>query len=345
MELVGVKCYADKKEGVDAARLGSVSTGETGVKATRNSDTLLRLPADCVIFAPFDPLTDPTIPGSPSSAWVPDLLAILRSGKNVIATILSISHWRHLAHGEAFRDSVNSACREGKSTLFVTGLDPGFASDAIAFGLSSIVGEITQINTWEILDYGSYPGIPALKALGFGARPQDLSGAGLDTIRVAWGGCPHVLADAFGVTLDGIRVEAEVSLAKETFAAVCGLVVNEGTIEALKFKVIGTVSGRDCFIVNHITRVGQAAAPHWRKIGQDGGYGIEIDGFPPFKGEFPFGWPGGTGASWSDAMAMTAARCVNSIEPVVQASPGYKTFMDLAPLGGRYALRVTGGIE
>jgi hypothetical protein len=48
--------------------------------------------------------------------------------------------------------------------------------------------------------------------------------------------------------------------------------------------------------------------------------------------------PGSEGNSFTDAMAMTAARCVNSVEAVVQASPGFKTFLDLPPLTGKYTM-------
>jgi hypothetical protein len=73
-------------------------------------------------------------------------------------------------------------------------------------------------------------------------------------------------------------------------------------------------------------------------VGAKGGYRIEIDAFPPFVGEFPMALPGGTGDSFDDALVMTAARTVNAIQTVVQAGPGYKTFLDLPPLTGRNAL-------
>ena len=338
LELVAVKCHSPDKVGKDAAELANLKRAPTGIKATDDEAAILATQADCVIYAPFDPLGDPTIPGNPSSAWVPAMLRLLSSGKNVIATMITIAHWRHLKNGEAFHDEINAACLKGKSSFFVTGIDPGFTPDAAAFALSALVGEISQINTWEILDYGSYPGLALMTAMGFGLEPEKLSASGMENIRIGWGGCPHLLADAFGVTLDGVRVEGDFSLAKETYTCASGYEIRKGTIEGMKFRVIGSVAGQDRFIVNHVTRMGQQAAPHWRRIGQDGGYGIEVEGFPPFRGEFPFGWPGGTGASWSDAMVMTSARCVNSIEPVVLATPGYKTFLDLAPLGARYAL-------
>ena len=52
------------------------------------------------------------------------------------------------------------------------------------------------------------------------------------------------------------------------------------------------------------------------------------------------GLPGGAGGSFADAMAMTAARCVNSVEAVVQATPGFKTFLDLPPLTGKYTMHL-----
>jgi 4-hydroxy-tetrahydrodipicolinate reductase len=109
----------------------------------------------------------------------------------------------------------------------------------------------------------------------------------------------------------------------------------------LRFSVSGIVAGSPMLVVNHVTRIGPEMGPSWPTIGSDGGYRVEIDSFPPFKGEFPMGLPGGTGSTFADAMAMTAGRCVNCVEPVVNAKPGYRTFLDLGPLGGRHALQLS----
>ncbi|MET0660311.1 MAG: hypothetical protein ABW110_19375 [Steroidobacteraceae bacterium] len=339
LQLVGVKCHNASKEGMDAAQLANGSHPSTGVKATRDRRAILELQADAVIFVPFDPLTDPSVEGSPSSAWVPDLLDLLRSGKNVITSILSIAHWRQLKNGAALHRAVEEAGRQGNASLYVTGIDPGFVPDAIAYAASGIVSEITRIDTWEILDYGSYEVLPALRMLGFGSRPQEMGAGGLDTLRTCWGGCPHVLADAFGVTIDDVRVHVDVALAKRDFVSQSGLEVAEGTIEAIKFRVAGVRANEELFAVNHVTRIGPQSGPDFRRIGDEGGYSIDIGGFPPMKADFPFGLPGGTGRGWSDAMVMTSSRLVNSVESVVQAEPGWRLFMDLKRLGGRFALR------
>lgn len=338
LQLVGVKCHNESKEGMDAADLANGSHPQTGVKATRDRKAILATPADAVIFVPFDELTDPSVEGTPSSAWVPDLLDLLRSGKNVITSILSIAHWRHLRNGEALHRAVEEAGRHGNASLFVTGIDPGFVPDALAYVASGIVSEITRINTWEILDYGSYEILPALRMLGFGSKPQDLPASGIDTLRTCWGGCPHVLADAFGVTLDDVKVSVDVALAKQAFVSQSGLEIGQGTIEAIKFRIAGVRGGKELFAVNHVTRMGPQAGPDFYRIGEEGGYSIQVDGFPPMKADFPFGLPGGTGRGWSDAMVMTSSRLVNSIESVVNAASGWRLFIDLTRLGGRFAL-------
>lgn len=337
LQLVGVRCYSEDKVGQDAGEL--IGRAPAGVKLTTDRDALLALDADCVVFMPQDVLSDPSVPDSPSAGWVDDLEAILASGKNVITSVCTATHWRHLANGEAFRDRLEAACAAGGgTTVHFSGFDPGFTTDALAFTLASVVGGITQIRTWEIIDVSTYPAVTTLQQLGFGARPQDIPPEGLGAISVGWGGALHVLADALGVVIDDTVLEADFYLAPTSFTTPAGLPVGEGTIGALSWKLTGLVEGNPKFVINHITRATADMAPEWESIGTDGGYRVEIDGFPPFRGDFPMGLPGGTGSSFSDAMAMTAARCVNSIEPVVNAPAGYQTFLALTPLGGRYAL-------
>lgn len=339
LELVGVKCHSDAKVGKDAAELADGRFEATGIKATRDRDEIRALEADVVIFVPFDPLTDPSVPGSPSSAWVPDLMDVLRSGKNVVTSILSIAHWRHLKNGGELHESIDAAAIEGNASLFVTGVDPGFIPDALPYSMSGVVSEITEINTWEVLDYGSYEVLPAMQMLGFGSSPDAVSAFLQQTLHTCWGGCPYVLADTFGVTLDGVKVSVDFALARHSYVSDSGLKVDKGTIEAMMFRIAGVRGDRDLFSLNHVTRMGQQSGPAYPRIGADGGYGIDIKGFPPVKADFPLGLPGGTGKAWSDAMVMTSSRLVNSIESVVQARPGWRLFGDLARLGGRFSLR------
>lgn len=335
LNLVGVKCYTAEKEGQDAGELAGGSP--IGVKATRDMHALLKLKADCVIFMPRDALVDPSIPGGPSEAWLNELVAILESGHNVVTSIASGTHYRHLQDGIGFKRRLDQACAKGRSSVLFTGFDPGF-SDILAYTMSGPVGGINAIRTWEICDYATYPITTTLTQMGYGVRPESLPVGAMGVVRATWGGVPYLLAEALGVEIEDLEIDADMFLSPRTFTAPGGLLVEEGTVAALRFSVTGIVEGKRMLSVNHVTRIGQDMAPDWPTIGRDGGYRVEVDAFPPFTGDFPMGLPGGTGSTFKDAMAMTAGRCVNCVEAVVQAAPGYRSVLDLPIIGGRYAV-------
>jgi hypothetical protein len=337
LELVGLKCYTEAKVGIDAGTL--IGRAPAGVTATLDPAELLAVDADCVVYMPRDDLFDPTVPGSSSRVWVEDVLPILASGKNVVSSIASGMHYRQLAHGEALRDELNKACAEGGSSIFFTGIDPGFVSDCLAITMSSAVGEIGQIRTWEVIDYATYPVPSTMDALGFGRHPEDLSATTAESLRASWGCAPWLIADALGIGLSEVVLDADVYLSPHSFVAPGGTKVDEGTIGALRWSLTGLVDDEPRVSVNHINRMGAEMAPDWPTIGDKGGYRVEIDSSPPFRGDFPLGLPGGTGTSLDDAVVMTAARCVNAISQVVEARPGYLTLNDLHTLGGRHSLR------
>jgi 2,4-diaminopentanoate dehydrogenase len=339
LELVGVRCYTDRKVGRDAGELAG--RDPIGVAATTDSAALLALDADCVLFMPGDGLLDPTAPGSPSRTWVDEVLPILRSGKNVVSSLAAGMHWAHLADGEALRDELDGACAEGNASIFFTGIDPGFITDCLAITMTTVVGRISQVRTFELIDYGPYPGLAQMDALGFGRRPDDVDSATFTTVAPTWACALYQLADATGVELSRTSLDADFYISPDRSTAPSGMVVEAGTIGALRWTLTGFVGDQPRFVINHINRMGAGMAPDWPKMdGYEGGYRIEIDGFPPYRGDFPLGLPGGTGTALKDAVAMTAARCVNYIEAVVTTSPGYKTTIDLPTVGARYGLQL-----
>jgi 2,4-diaminopentanoate dehydrogenase len=134
-----------------------------------------------------------------------------------------------------------------------------------------------------------------------------------------------------------VSVETDVFLAPERFT-IGDRVVEEGTIAAMIFRILGRINGQDRIVLQHVNRLRADMAPDWPNVEPAGGYRIEIEGTNPLRADFQLGLPGSEGSSFADAMAMTAARCVNSVEAVIQASPGFKTFLDLPPLTGKYTM-------
>src|SRR5581483_111156 len=127
LELVGLLVTSESKDGRDAGELCGGPT--VGLVATRDVEAILALDADCVSYAATDV--------GRVDAVIDDLCAILSSGKNVVNNSIT-----RLVHPAGFDpETVNrlqTACEQGGSTLFTTGIHPGVVSDAMLFALTSL---------------------------------------------------------------------------------------------------------------------------------------------------------------------------------------------------------------
>ena len=336
LELVGLKCFNADKHGKDAGEISGLAP--VGVKATMSTQEILALDADCVIYTPgaYD-MQNPSVPGSNTYQMLQTLLLLLESGKNVCSTVCPFIDTGYYEGGDSVRAQIEASCAKGKTTFFATGFEPGFMGDVLPLTLASTCGEVTKFTATEALDYSAYTAFDTLKQMGFGCRPEELSAHGLEGIRLTWGSVPYMAARGLGVSIDEVKVEVDVYLSPERFVIGRG-VIEEDTIAAMLFRVIGVVGGKQKIVLQHINRLRDDMAPDWPRIEPAGGYRIEIEGTNPLTADFQIGLPGGEGTSFVEAMAMTAARCVNSVEPVVRASPGFKNFFDLPPLTGKYAM-------
>lgn len=329
LELVGLKCFSDSKVGLTASEICGCSG--SSVVATNDLDSVLSIDADCVLYMPRDPITDPTLP-TDGSGWVPELLSILASGKNVVSPIQSAMHWRHLDRGNELRRAFQDACLKGGSSVVFTGIDPGFTSDCLVVYLSSLVGGVTEVRTWEAMDYSTYDVEATGNFLGFGAQNLDLD-AVTGSIKVGWGGSLWLMADAFNVELDDIVVSIDTSPAVSDYESHSGIRIAAGTIGAVWWSLTGMVAKRPFLTVNHITRIGPAMAPSWPNVGKRGGYRVEITGSVPICCELPLGLSD-SATTLDDATVMTASRCVSAVPFIVQAPTGYLTLNELPALTG-----------
>src|SRR5262249_37506966 len=107
LELVGCFAWSPDKVGRDVGELCGLHP--LGVRATNDIDTLLALRPDCVVYNPMWPSTD-------------ELVRILAAGVNVVSTAAFING-RRLGPD---RKRLVDACERGGSSLFGTGVSPGF---------------------------------------------------------------------------------------------------------------------------------------------------------------------------------------------------------------------------
>jgi 2,4-diaminopentanoate dehydrogenase len=152
LELVGCYAWSPEKIGRDVGELCGMDP--LGVLATNDVDALLALKPDCVVYNPM---------------WldVGELVRILSAGVNVVATAAFITG-HNLGEG---RDRIIEACRLGGSTMFGTGISPGFA-ELLAIVSATICDRVDKITINEAADTTFYDSPATEIPVGFG-KPID----------------------------------------------------------------------------------------------------------------------------------------------------------------------------
>ena len=321
LELVGLRVYSPDKVGVDAGTIAG--TAETGVLATDDVDAILEIDADCVSYNALGATEDSF------GAVIDDLVRLLRAGFNVASSAPESLIYPKAAP-PAVVARLEQACADGGSSLFVTGINPGFSMDLWPITMTRISREIETIRTTEVLDMVHYTSKSAMYFMGFGNDPDAPSP--LDTMHMTKETSPFyaslvMTADAVGFELEDYRYERQVGLAEETFEVDAG-VVERGTIAVVKMGMYGVAKGRDVLANEWVWRINNDVRPDWG-IGEY--WSIDIEGDPSMKLMFE----ARTRLDSKRVVSLTVATSVvNSIPTVCEATPGLHTPLDLPAWGG-----------
>jgi hypothetical protein len=322
LELAGVYVYGDRKEGMDAGEIAR--RAPTGVVATRSMEEILGIDADVIIHAPRVQV--------PYSAHNNDMCRLLASGKNLITIN---GHSFPFQHGENYAQEFEDACRKGNSTLFGTGLNPGFAVEKIAAVASGICTEIESISVREVYNCYEMPGHDyVFNVMGMGSNPDELdlgSGplaglfTGLFTESIAY------LAHRLGIILDGIEADHEVVTTPVDIHAVAG-VVPAGTVAATNWRWHGINAGKR-FLTLSVNWImdenlpGYEGFKHWT---------IELRGKPGLDISMDLVEPEGTSVRTKAVQYGVTGSVINSIPEVCAAAPGILDFPLFAPFRQRF---------
>jgi hypothetical protein len=323
-EVVGVWVSREQNAGRSAGELAGLATG--GTIATNAIDDIVGLDADCALYMAAEPSGSPTTPGTDGWNSVDTICRLLATGKNVVATGISgLTNPR--AFGDEVYDRLRRAAATGGTTFFGTGIEPGFMCDALALSLSSVSRDIRSIRAQECLSYATYnqPNYHVSHG-GIWGAPCDpgYGDAFADHILAAgMGGPVLLLAQALGVTLDDVTALVDLAAADEDFDVPMGP-IRRGTVAGYRFELLGMVGGQARIVVEHVTRIHPAVAPHWPSL-DPGGFRVIIEGTPSFTAEIVFDEDDPTTAGCLG----TAARVVNSIPVVCAAPSGVCSFLDL----------------
>jgi hypothetical protein len=312
LDLVGCYAWSKDKAGKDVGELCGIAP--LGVTATDDIDALLALKPDVVVYNPM---------------WidVDELVRILAAGVNVVATASFIT-----GHNQGSgRDKIAEACNTGGSTMFGTGISPGYVNQ-LAIVAAGICDRVDKITVSEAADTTFYDSPATEKPVGFG-RPIDDPDLQAMTAHGTgvFGEAVRMIGDALGIEFDEVRCDAEYAQTTQD------LDLGSWTIPA------GGVAGVHAVwkgIVNGVTRVelsllwkkGQTLEPDW-PIEQDG-WVIEVAGRPTVTMKVGFLPPPYFEATTLEEFMvlghiMTATPPLNAIPAVVAAAPGIVTYNDL----------------
>lgn len=332
LELVAVWVSDPAKAGVDAATLVGRET-PAGITATDDFEAIIAAKPDCAVYTA---MTDNRLPEA-----LEDLRKLLAAGINVVASAPVFLQYPYGVIPEELIEPLRRAASDGGSSLWVNGIDPGFANDLLPLALTGACRTIEQVRCMEIVDYATYDSRAVVfDIMGFG---HPLSETPLllqpSVLSLAWGSVVRQLAAGLDVELDSVTEVYERLPAPETFEIASGT-IEEGTAAALRFEVQGLVDGRPVIVLEHVTRLREDLAPHWPQPAQEGGsYRIEITGEPTYHVDIMPKSPNGDHNH--GALVGTAMRVVNAVPAVVQAEPGILTALDLPLIAGKGMVAVS----
>lgn len=325
LELVGVWVSNPAKAGKDAGELAGLGR-ELGIAATDDAAEIIALKPDCVVYTA---MADDRLMEA-----LADLQMLLRAGINVVSSSPVFLQFPDGVVPAEISDPIRDAAVEGGVSLWVNGIDPGFANDWLPLVLTSVCERIDEVRCVELLDYSTYDNRTVLfDIMGFG-KPIDETPMLLQpgVLSLAWGSVVRQLAAG----LDAVE-ESYVRLpAPETFEVDAGT-IEKGTAAALRFEVRGMRAGVAVCVLEHITRLRADLGPDWPQPAGQGCYRVQITGEPNYTLDLQL--LGSDGDHNTAGLKATAMRLVNTVPAVIAADPGLLTALDLPLVTGRGLVR------
>ena len=311
LDLVGCFAWSPAKVGVDVGEL--VGIDPVGVAATDDVDALLALRPDCVVYNPMWPSVD-------------ELVRILESGSNVVATAAFITG----TNLGPDRDRLVDACERGGSSLFGTGVSPGFA-ELVVITIAGICNRIDKVVVAETADTTFYDSPDTERPAGFGRPIDDPDLPGMARAGTAvFGEAVAMVADALGVELEEIVCEEEYAQTTEDLV-MASWTIPAGHVAGVAASWQGRIGGRTIIDLSVRWKKGSTLEPAW--VIEKDGWVITVEGLPTVTASLDFLPPPDFEAeTLEDFMAIghiiTAVPALNAIPVVVSAPPGIVTYAD-----------------
>lgn len=323
LNLVGLWVHSDSKAGRDAGEICGIEP--LGVIASNDAEALLDLDADCICYMANSDLRPDGV--------IDEICTMLAAGLNVVNTSY-VPLLFPSAAGPGVHDRLEAACREGGSSFYTSGIDPGFGNVGLAVHALAMCKEVQTVRMMEIVNYATWDNpFTMFEIMGFGkTTPTESLLLSPGSTALAWGPVVQLVAKALDVELDSITEWHELIYAEEPFEIASGR-IEAGTISGMHFEIRGMVGEEARIIVEHVTRLRDEDAPNWP---QGGGYRIEIEGEPCVRVELEVSSHNGD-HNHAGCLA-TAMHVINAIPHVIAAEPGVLTYLDVPVYSARHLM-------
>ncbi|RZB14066.1 dihydrodipicolinate reductase [Streptomyces sp. F001] len=329
LDLAAVLVADPAKVGRDAGDLGGLGR-RLGVSATDDVTSVLAAGPRAVVYAASGDIR-------PDGALA-DIGRAVRAGA-VVVTASVYGMYDVRGAPPEIRDPLLEAVSAGGGSLFVSGVDPGWANDTLPLLISGLGSRIDAVRCQEIFDYSTYEQEESVRNLVGMGRPMDYQPLMLaeSVPTMVWGGQIRMMAKALGVELDEIRETLERRALETTVTTPTMGEFEAGTQGAVRFEVQGIVDGRPRIVIEHVTRIHASCAPDW-PAPPDGGAGahrVIIEGRPRIEVTVTATDEGENRSAGGNATAV--GRLVNAIDWLTEAKPGLYDALDvpLRPAAGR----------
>jgi len=298
LELVGLYAHSAAKSGQDAGALADREA--CGIVATSDVDALVALAPDAVIYTPF-------------MADLDHVEALLGAGINVVSTNLFLNCGG--IAGET-RDRIEAACARGGSSIYITGVNPGWVN-SVAAALTAVCRRVDCVSIAESTDVSNYASRETWEAMGMGRTEADATVlATAEAAMVSFRDAALRIAEALGFAPDELAFEIEYARVGEHID-LGFMSLPEGSHGALRSAWVGRTGGIERVRVSVAWYLTDKLIEKWTF--NDEHYHLRVDGDPIVDCHIRFEAPHWHDSDWS---VLTALPAVNAVAKVVAAQPG-----------------------
>lgn len=296
LELIGVIDIDPEKVGKDIGTL--LGQAETGVRVSADADAVLAQGPDVVVHTTSSFL----------DRMHEQLIQCAEAKAHVVSSTeeLSFPYDRH----PEIAEKLDAAAQQNGVVLLGTGVNPGYAMDALALMATGVCNEVRSLQVERVVDAGQRR-LPLQRKVGAGITAQAFAE------KKATGTFGHIglresllmVAEGLGWSLDEIHETLDPVIAEETTETPF-LTVHAGEVAGIHHAIEGKRNGQRLLSLDLKMYVGA----------KDPRDAVLVDGDPPIDLVVRDGIFGDTA---------TVAALVNAIPLVMEAKPGLKTVKDV----------------